>query len=306
MVVAFSLAAMLLQQMLDASSCGNICAFLVDLRSVACASRDMVTDAHWQHAAECLWPGATTVLFGSPAFQVRALLAKPSAIENPLRWIDPEQISTRDTRNCVLLEMRQNGFLLWRGTSKIQVHLPTTYTSHGYQKEETVAFNLPVDVGELLERRVVSWWQQAGDDWPPKLWLTHPELEILNGISDLAKELTVWLEVWYPTDSKPHVLRPSLKLTSIMWEKHGGMALMKLGWHMSFVCDERSPCEEADEDDGGRLILNLNIWRYLSPRDNMNSALEVDLGLQCESFSSGVLNNIILTSGYLSKLKSVC
>ena len=75
---------------------------------------------------------------------------------------------------------------------------------------------------------------------------------------------------------------------------------------MSFVCDERSPCGEADEDDGGWLILNLNIWRYLSPRDNMNSALEVDLGLQCESFSSGVLDNIILTSGYLSKLKSVC
>ena len=46
--------AMLLQQNLGAPSFDHIFAFLVDLRSVACASRDMVTDAHWRHAAECL------------------------------------------------------------------------------------------------------------------------------------------------------------------------------------------------------------------------------------------------------------
>ena len=153
MVGAFPLAAMLLQQMLDASSCGNICAFLVDLRSVACASRDMVTDAHWRHAAECLWPGASTVLFGSPAFQVRALLAKPSAIENPLRWIDPEQISTRDTRNCVLLEMKQNGFLLWRGTSKIEVHVPT-YKCHGHEGERERR-----ELHSICLWRLVSYWR---------------------------------------------------------------------------------------------------------------------------------------------------
>ena len=101
--------------------------------------------------------------------------------------------------------------MLWRGTSKIEVHVPT-YKSHGYEKEERVAFNLPVYVGELLERRVVSWWQQAGEDWPPNRWRTHPELDGLHDISDLAKELTVWLQVWYPTDGKPHVLQPSLQL----------------------------------------------------------------------------------------------
>ena len=188
MVVAFSLVAMLLQQMLDASSCRNICFVLEDLRSIACASRDMVTDTHWRHAAECRWPGATTVLFGSPAFQVRALLAKPSAIEDPLRWIDPEKRSTRDTRNCVLLVMRQNVFLLGRGTSRIEVHVPT-YNCHGHEREERVSFNLPIEVGELLERRVVSWWLQAGEDWPPNRWRTHPELDGLHDISDLAASM---------------------------------------------------------------------------------------------------------------------
>ena len=243
---------MCLQHMLDASSCGNICAFLVDLRSVACASRDMVTDAHWRHAAECLWPGATTVLFGSPPFQVRALLAKASAIEDPLRWIHPEQISTRDTRNCVLLEMRQNVFLVWRGTSRIEVHVPT-YNCHGHEREERVSFNLPVEVGELLDMRVVSWWQQAGEDWPPNRWRTPPEFDGLHDISDLAKELTVWLQLWHPSDGKPHVLQPSLQLESIIWEKYDG-SIMQLEFEMSFVCDERSPCEEAGEHDGGARI----------------------------------------------------
>ena len=137
------------------------------------------------------------------------------------------------------------------------------------------------------------------------MWRTHPELEEFNDIFDLAKELTVWLQVWYPTDGKPHVLRPSLQLKSRMWENFEGME-MELGWHMSFVCDERSPCEEAREGDGGLLRLNFNMGRYSSPTDGMNSALEVDLGLQCESFSNDVLNDSVLTSGYLSKLKSVC
>ena len=105
MVIAFSLVAMLLQQLLDASSCGNTCAFLVDLRSVACASRDMVTDAHWRHAAQFLWPGATTVLFGSPAFQVWAFLAKPSAIEDPLRWT----VRLRCREACPLARAKPHG-----------------------------------------------------------------------------------------------------------------------------------------------------------------------------------------------------
>ena len=127
----------------------------------------------------------------------------------------------------------------------------------------------------------------------------------LHDIFDLAKELTVWLQVWYPTDGKPHVLQPSLQLESIIWEKYDG-SIMELGFHMSFVCDERSPCEEAGENDGGLLRLNFNMGRYSSPTDGMNGALEVNLGLQCESFSADVQNDSFLTSGYLSKLKSVC
>ena len=188
----------------------------MDLRSLACASRDMVTDAHWRHAAECFWPGATTVLFGRPAFQVRALLAKPSAIDDPLRWTDQEHLSTRDTRNCVLLELRHNGFLLWRGTSTIEMHNVPTHKFRGRgptsDTEERISFDLPVEVGELLEKRVVSWWQQAGTDWPPNMFGAQQEFQCLHDIFDFAKDLTLWFQVWYATDGKPHVLQPSLKL----------------------------------------------------------------------------------------------
>ena len=174
-----------------------------------------------------------------------------------------------------------------------------------HEREERVSFNLPVEVGELLERRVVSWWQQAGEDWPSNRWRTHPEFDGLHDISDLAKELTVWLQVWYPTDGKPHVFQPSLRLESIIWEKYDG-SIMDLGFHMSFVCDERNPCEEAGENDGGLLILGFNMRRESFSTDGMNGALEVTLRLQCESLSTDVQNESFLTSGYLSKLKSVC
>ena len=113
MVVACSLVAMLLQQMLDASSFGNMCAFLVDLRSVACASRDMVTDAHWRHAAECLWPGATTVLFGSPAFQVRALLCEAVGNRGPFA-LDRSRtnINTRHAQLCVVGDEAKRFFVV--------------------------------------------------------------------------------------------------------------------------------------------------------------------------------------------------
>ena len=108
--------------------------FLVDLRSVACVKRGLVTPEHWQYAAELLWPGAMRTLFGTPAFQVRSLLAIPSAVELPLRWIDPEGLSTRDTLNVALLEIRHNGLLIWRGMSSIIISHP-----HG---EEMVSFSL--------------------------------------------------------------------------------------------------------------------------------------------------------------------
>ena len=82
--------------------------------------------------------------------------------------------------------------------------------------------------------------------------------------------------------------------------------MMELGFHMSFVFDERSPCEEAGENYGGLLRLNFNMLRELYSTNGMNSALEVNLILQCDSFSNGFRIDSILTSGYLSKLKSVC
>ena len=75
---------------------------------------------------------------------------------------------------------------------------------------------------------------------------------------------------------------------------------------MSFVCDEFGPCEEARENDGGLLRLDLSMRREFFSTDGMNGALEVSFGFQCESFSYDSLYASFLTSGYLSKLKSVC
>ena len=84
---------MLCRSQLDTLISG-IFAFLVDLRAVACVKRSLVTQEHWRYAAELLWPGAMKVLFGTPAFQVRTLLASPSVVESPLRWVDPEGLTT--------------------------------------------------------------------------------------------------------------------------------------------------------------------------------------------------------------------
>lgn len=294
---------MLSRQALD-TSIFDILAFLVDLRSVACARRGMVTDAHWRNAAELLWPGAATVLFGSPAFQVRALLAKPSAIENPLRWIDPHGLSARDTHNCVLLEMRQNGYLIWRSMSNIEVHEATS-NFHGHEKEERVSFNLPLEVAELLERRVVSWWQRAGEDWPPPPHRASPAgLQEFHDITDLAKELTVWLQVWYPADCKPRVLQPSLQLLQVQWEHISlvDSSCMELLFTQHFVCNDVESGNETDWDRGGLLILKAGLWRRSLSTDGMNGPIDARLGLECtvDEHSS------FLTSGYLSKLKSVC
>ena len=45
---------------------------------------------------------------------------------------------------------------------------------------------------------------------------------------------------------------------------------MQLGFHMSLVYDERSPCEGAGENDGGLLILGFNMRRESFSTDGMN------------------------------------
>ena len=77
---------------------------------------------------------------------------------------------------------------------------------------------------------------------------------------------------------------------------------MELGFRMSFVCDERNPGEEAGENDGGLLILGFHMRRESFSTDGMNGPLEVNLGLQRDVNG----HDSFLTSGYPSKLKSVC
>ena len=105
---------------------------------------------------------------------------------------------------------------MWRSMSRIEVHVPA-YSFHGHDTVESVSFNLPSEVGELLERRVLSWWQRAGEDWPPDVW-SPDGLHDIHDLIDLATELTVWLQVWYPTERKPIVLQRSLQLSSHLRE----------------------------------------------------------------------------------------
>ena len=209
----------------------EICAYIGDLRSFACVARALVTDTHWHGRVEQLWPGAAAMLFGTFAFQVRALLARASAIEEPLRWIDPSSLTVRQENNCVLLELKQGGVPLWRGESQIVVHQPPVYCSGHLPlgSDEIVDFDPPSDFGKALECAVISWWRQAGKDWPPPPF-DAVGLTEFHDITDLAQELTVWLQVWYKMDDTPRVLRPSLNLSQVRWEElsHEDTALMEL------------------------------------------------------------------------------
>ena len=278
----------------------EICAYIGDLRSFACVARALVTDTHWHGRVEQLWPGAAAMLFGTFAFQVRALLARASAIEEPLRWIDPSSLTARHENNCVLLELKQGGVPLWRGESQIVVHQPP-YHHHcdsPLTSEEIAEFDPPSDFGEVLERAVISWWRQAGKDWPPP---NHPKgLTHFQDITDLAQELTVWLQVWYKMDDTPRVLRPSLNLSQVMWEDVScdDSALLELYFTQNF-----KPDGVLDENEyWGSLDLEISIWRKLFSVRGMDGPPKVYI--QFAGYVDGQVS--YLTSGYLSKLKSVC
>ena len=73
---------------------------------------------------------------------------------------------------------------------------------------------------------------------------------------------------------------------------------MELLFTQNFKCDENNPYEDA----GGLLILSADLWRTSFATDGMNGPLEVSLGLKCDVDE----HSSFLTSGYLSKLRSVC
>ena len=189
----------------------DIFAFLVDLRAVACVKRGLVTQKHWRYAAELLWPGAMKVLFGTPAFQVRTLLASASVVESPLRWIDPEGLATCDAPNSVLLEIRYNGLLILRGMSSIIIS-----QKHHYL-EEIVSFSLSLEVAEVLEWIGLSLYQRVGGTSPRYRYGSRFGMTLNEGM-DIFKELTVWLQVWYSSPDKPIVLQPTFNLQEVLWQ----------------------------------------------------------------------------------------
>ena len=81
---------------------------------------------------------------------------------------------------------------------------------------------------------------------------------------------------------------------------------MELACTMRFECDERNPGEEACQYNGGLLSVNVDQHRKSLSADGMNGPLEVSLGLQCKVNDHSGTYRGFLTSGYLSKLKSVC
>ena len=271
----------------------EICAYIGDLRSFACVARALVTDTHWHGRVEQLWPGAAAMLFGTFAFQVRALLARASAIEEPLRWIDPSSLTARHENNCVLFELKQDSVPLWRGVSQIVVH------QRFGDCQEIAEFDAPSDFGETLERAVISWWWQAGKDWPPSP--DDPvDLTEFHDITDLAQELTVWLQVWYKMDDTPRILRPSLNLSQVRWEEvsYDDSAVMELHFKQHL-----KPDDVPDENEHfGILELDIHIWRKLFSVRGMDGPPEVVV------YFAGFVDDkgSYLTSGYLSKLKSVC
>ena len=279
--------------------CG-VCAYMGDLRSFACVARALVTDTHWHGRVEQLWPGAAAMLFGTFAFQVRALLARASAIEEPLRWIDPSSLTTRHETNCVLFELKQGGVPLWRGVSQIVVRQPS-YNCLGLASEEIALFDPPSDFGEALERALISWWRQAGEDWPP-FWrrLGSVGLTEFHDITDLAQELTMWLQVWYKMDDTPRVLRPSLNLSQVWWEDVSGDDSVG----MQLLFDQYwNPDDVHNENQHfGKVELEIHIWRKLFSARGMDGPLEVNM------YFAGFVDEkgSYLTSGYLSKLKSIC
>ena len=279
--------------------CG-ICSYIADLRSFACVARGIVTGTHWQNRADQLWPGAATLLFGAPTFQVRALLARPSGIEEPLGWIDPNGLTARHEDNYVLLELKQGNLPLWRSVGQIVVRRPD-YNSHGHTAEEIASFHPPSEIGEALESAVMSWWRQAGESWPPKQW-SPIGLGEFHNIANLAQELTVWLQVWYKMDSTPRVVRPCLHLSQVAWEdmSHNESACMEIFFSQWF----EGPVEDDHATWGpyGGIVLHIGLWRTMFSISGMDGPLEVTM-----EFKGDVEEHEgFLTSGYLSKLKCVC
>ena len=238
--------------------CG-ICSYIADLRSFACVARGIVTDTHWQNRADQLWPGAATLLFGAPSFQVRALLARPSGVEEPLGWIEPNGLTAQHEDNYVLLELKQGNLPLWRSVGQIVVRRPD-YNFHGHTTEEIAVFHPPSEIGVALESAVMSWWRQAGESWPPPTWSSSGLGEFHN-IANLAQELTVWLQVWYKMDTTPRVVRPCLHLSRVLWEEtyFNDSACMELFFCQDFV----GPVEDDDvtEELYGSIDLDISLWR---------------------------------------------
>ena len=287
----------------DVAMCG-ICGYMADLRSLACVARCIVTDTHWQNRADQLWPGAAAVLFGVPAFQVRALLARPSAVEEPLGWIDPSGLTARHENNCVLLELKQGGLPLWRSVGQIVVR-QSDHNYHGHANEEIALFYPPLEIGAALESAVLSWWRQAGENWPPPSWSGYG-LGEFHDVADLAQELTLWLQVWYNMDVTSRVLRPCLHLSQVLWEDTplDESACMELLFVQNFVGprgDEQNDDDDNDEEYGD-IELHIQLHRNMFSVSGMDGPLEVII-----EFKGSVDEHAsFLTSGYLSKLKCVC
>ena len=122
----------------------------------------------------------------------------------------------------------------------------------------------------------------------------------LHDITDLAQELTVWLQVWYKMDDTPRVLRPSLNLSQVRWEdvSFDDSAVMELHFKQHL-----KPDDVPDENEHfGILELDIHIWRKLFSVRGMDGPPDVHM------YFAGFVDDegSYLTSGYLSKLKSVC
>ena len=276
--------------------CG-ICSYIADLRSFACVARGIVTGTHWQNRADQLWPGAATLLFGAPTFQVRALLARPSGVEEPLGWIDPNGLTARHEDNYVLLELKQGNLPLWRSVGQIVVRRPD-YNFHGHTTEEIASFHPPSEIGVALESAVMSWWRQAGESWPPN-WSPY-RLCDLHSIADLAQELTVWLQVCYKIDTTPRVVRPCLHLSHVVWEdmSDNESACMELLFCQGF---ESYRWDRWPVGRYGSIEFYSSLWRTMFSISGMDGPLKVTMEFKGDVDE----HQSFLISGYLSKLKCV-
>ena len=117
------------------------------------------------------------------------------------------------------------------------------------------------------------------------------------------EELTVWLQVWYSTLDKPIVVQPSLHLFEVLKDidiVDDDSRRTQLFFIQHFVCDDVDQGRLPRK--GGMLELCADLYRKSFSTLGMNGPRVVSLVLQgfvddCRGF---------LTSGYLSKLTSVC